>query len=92
MFVPCHYGKSEFRFVIGAYVDAGRLIGDRSVGDYRPVEGFCQNVFRVLADERLTGSELNERVERMNVGDRTRQTEFVFDVRHGRVVHEFERR
>lgn len=75
-----------------AYVHAGRLAGCRGVDDHGVSEGFFQHVFHVLLSGRLTGSEFDQHVERMYVGDRTRVTELLFHVRHGHVVHQFERR
>lgn len=75
-----------------AYVYTGRPISGRGVGDHRAFEGYFQNVFHVLADGRLTGSEFDEHVERMDVGDRARHAQVVFDAHDGRIVHEFERR
>jgi len=75
-----------------SYVYVGHLIGRRGIGDHRVTESFFQDVFHVSADSRLTGSELDEYIERMYVGDRTREMKFAFHARHDRVVHEFERR
>lgn len=74
------------------YVYAGCLIGRHGVNDHGVLESFLQNIFHVLADGRLAWSEFDENVERMDVGDRARHAEVVFDVRHGRIVHELERR
>lgn len=74
------------------HVYTGRLVGDGGVGYHRVVEGLFQDVLHVSANGRLTGREFDENVKRMDVGDRTRDVKVVFHARHGRVVHEFERR
>lgn len=68
-FDPTIAPKYEMELCGFAYAYTGRLISRRDIGDHRVFESFFQNVFHVLADGWLTGSEFDEHVERMDVGD-----------------------
>lgn len=81
-----HSVKINRRDGCSTYVYAGHLVGGGGVDDHRVVEGFRQNVFHVLANGRLTGSEFDKHVEGMDVCNRARQMKKALHARHGRVV------